>query len=148
MKKLTPILLIVFGLFLLQPHLPHGCDFKFPIGITEPSPIPESGFRVLITYDNASKGSLPRDQLAILDSTDLRAWLDAHCIKDAQNAPEWRIWASEMQVNPDQPIWQKLIGLPRKSEPWITISTGKTGFSGPLPANEAETIKLLEKYAS
>lgn len=148
MKKLAPILLILLGLFLLQPQLPQGCNFKFPIGVTEPSPIPDIGFRVLITYSNDSKSSLSRDQLAIIDSSDLREWLDAHCVKDAQNVPEWRIWASEIQTNPDQPIWQKLMGLERKSEPWITISTGRTGFSGPLPANEAETIKLLEKYAS
>lgn len=148
MKKLAPILLILLGLFLLQPHFPQGCNFKFPIGVTEPSPIPDVGYRVLITYSNATKSSLPREQLATLDSYELREWLDSHCVKDAQSVPEWRIWATEVQINPDQPIWQKLMGLERKSEPWIIISNGRTGFSGPLPANEAETIKLLEKYAS
>lgn len=148
MKKLAPILLIFLGLFILAPKMPQSCNFSLPIGITEPSPIPDQGFRVLITYSNSSKSSLPKDQLAVLDSTDLRAWLDSHCIQNAQSVPEWRIWASEIQVNPDQPIWQKLMGLERKSEPWIIISTGVTGYSGPLPANEAETIKLLEKYTS
>lgn len=148
MKRLTPILLILLGLFILAPKMPQSCNFSLPIGITEPSPIPDQGFRVLITYSNASKPSLSKDQLAIIDSSDLREWLDSHCIKNAQSVPEWRIWASEIQVNPDQPIWQKLMGLERKSEPWIIISTGRSGYSGPLPANEAETIKLLEKYAS
>ena len=147
MRRLAPVLLILLGLFLLSQQVtPQGCSFpNFPINVT-PSPIPDAGNRVLITFNNANKAGLPKAQLALLSSNELRTWLDQHCVKDSKGIPEWRIWPVEIEVNPDQPIWQKLMGLERKADEWIIISTGKTGYSGPLPADEPATMELLKKY--
>lgn len=145
MRKIAPILLILLGLFLVSQNAPSGCSLPiFPVVNT--SPIEDVGYRVLITYNNEGKAALSKSQLAILDSNDLRDWLDQNCVKNTQGIPEWRIWATEMQVNPDQPIWQKLMGLERKADEWIIISTGKKGFTGPLPQTESETMELLKKY--
>lgn len=108
-----------------------------------PAPISDPGLRVLITFDAESKASLPRPQLATIDSNSLRAYLDAHCAKDAGGTPEWRIVPHVTTFSADEPIWQKLMALPRKSEPWLTAGNGRTGFSGPLPADEAATLAII-----
>lgn len=111
-----------------------------------PPPVVDTGFRVLIVFDNSSKASLPREQLAAIDSLDLRAYLNSHCIKAANGAPEWRITAATTQFSDDQPIWKKAMALPRTSLPWLVVSNGKEGESIPLPANEAALMEVITKY--
>lgn len=44
------------------------------------------------------------------------------------------------------PRREEAVALSSKTLPWIVISTGKTGYEGPLPKTVAETLALLKKY--
>jgi hypothetical protein len=112
-----------------------------------PAPIPDGGLRVLMTYDPGAKAGLPRPQLALLDSTTLRAYLDTNCTKDAAGVAEWRIVPASTEFKDDQPIWKKAMTLPRASSEWLYVSNGKAGESVPLPANEAEALAIIARYA-
>ncbi len=54
---------------------------------------------------------------------------------DVDPANEAKVWQDAMKVKPDK---TKL--------PWVIISNGKVGYSGPLPATVAEMQTLLAHY--
>lgn len=111
-----------------------------------PAPITDTGLRVLIVYDVNGKARLPREQMALLDSPTLRAYLDAHCTKNG-TVPEWRIVPTDTVFNADQPIWQKLMAQPRAGDNWLVVTNGKGAESVALPANEDAALALIGKYA-
>ena len=82
---------------------------------------------------------MPPAQLSILTSAPLREWFKS-------NNVQWRIWDDDTPVEGAEKVWQDALLLPRQSLPWIHVSNGKTGFSGPLPSNVDETIALIGKY--
>lgn len=114
-----------------------------------PPPVSVDGLRVLVIYDEAAESTMPRSQQEILNSPTIREWLDSHCARDATGTPEYRFWplAVAAAVADDQPIWQQLAKLERKSVPWLIAVDGRKYFSGPLPADEAATMKVLEGFA-
>ncbi len=110
-------------------------------------PIPAPGLRVLIVYETADLGKLPAGQLAALYSADVRAYLNAKCVKgpDGKTA-EWRLWDRDISVVGESKLWQDAMARPRKSLPSVIISNGATGYEGPLPSSIAETLALLKKF--
>lgn len=103
--------------------------------------------RVLETYQVNGKGSLTRDQMAMVDSPTFRAWLDQHCVKDG-SVPAWRIVPSDGQFNSDQPEFAKLMAEPRSGDNWLYISNDKKVLSStPLPASESAAETLIGKFA-
>ncbi len=123
-----------------------------PVDPPEPPPVPApiavEGNRVLILYETADIGKLPVEQLKILTSTKLRAWLATKCAKgpDGRTA-EYRVYDKDVQLSMDSSIWDAAAKLRGEGKlPWICISTGKTGFMGDLPATEEATFTLLRKY--
>jgi hypothetical protein len=112
-----------------------------------PAPIPEAGFRVLMVYETATVGELPKEQSSVLFSKKVRDYLDQKCVVGSDNkTKEWRIWDKDVDASGAGAVWAKAMNRDRKSIPWIVISNGKTGFEGPLPGTVDETIKLLKKY--
>lgn len=130
-----------------------------------PAPIPIDGFRVLIVYESADLAKMPSAQNAVLYSRTIREYLDSKCAQGTKNK-EWRIWDKDLDATAEARHWQEalkrgaekasawkpekdkegnIVG-PKVAYPWIMISTGKTGHEGPLPANVAKTMELLEKY--
>lgn len=109
------------------------------------SPIADPGLRVLITYPEATRDTLPAGQRAILDNSELRGWLDAHCVKTG-GVPEWRIAPDNEIFGADQPIWQKLMALARGKGAWLLVSTGKSGVNEPLPADLSALQAILNRY--
>lgn len=106
----------------------------------ESATIKAENARIYITFDDASKGSLPRGQIAAIDSLDLRAWLDSKKVA-------WRI-VPAVSTFADQPDWQAIDALPRASEPWLIVmgKATKPIVSQPLPADEASLRVILEKH--
>lgn len=102
-------------------------------------PLPVDGLHVLILYESEDRGTMPPQQLSILTSAPLREWFKA-------NSVQWRIWDDDTPVEGAEKVWQDALLLPRQSLPWIHVSNGKTGYSGPLPATVDETISLIGKY--
>lgn len=138
------VLLLVIAALLCGPLIVGqggGCNLT-----GNPSPIPDAGLRVLITYTDATRDALPPGQDAILASPTLRNWLDAHCTKDADGDPEWRIEPDSVTFTAAEPIWQKLMAVPRQSSPWLVVADGRRGVSQPLPADEPALMTVLTPF--
>jgi hypothetical protein len=116
----------------------------------DPPPIPSDGFRVLVVYENDPSdpaSTLTKEQRGAMSSQAVRSYLDSKCAKGKDGkTPEWRMWDQHVELTNETDIWKDAMKLPRNVLPWIVISDGKGGYSGPLPANEAELLTLLKKY--
>jgi hypothetical protein len=112
-----------------------------------PAPIPGDGLRVLVVYETADLKKLPIDQLNVLYSTPVRAYLDSHCVKgpDGKTA-EWRVWDQNVPTANESKVWQDAMKRPRTSLPWLVVSNGKEGFEGPLPPNTDAMLRTLQTY--
>lgn len=115
-----------------------------------PPPIAEAGFRVLVLEETAERSKLPKDQLTILTSTVVRTRLKARCVKTADGTPEFRFLDKDTDLANESEIWKKAVERAKTDSkgvmPWMLLSNGKTGLSGPLSANGAELLELVGKY--
>ena len=57
-----------------------------------------------------------------------------------------RFFDQSVDNSNDAKIWQDAMKRPRSGLPWIVVSNGTTGYEGPLPLTEADTLALLKKY--
>ena len=108
-------------------------------------PIAIPGFRVLFVVESSDLSKLPPEQVPIFTATPILSYLKSHCIQ-IDGFPEYRIWDQDTPTANVSKTWRDAMALPRSSLPWIIISNGDTGYSGPLPANVADTLNLLKKY--
>jgi len=107
-------------------------------------PIPGEGLRVLIVYEQDDQAKYAPDTVKQLYSLTLRKFLNEKCVKGTTGLPEYRVLDEE--VEGESSIWLTALKRKRDALPWIIISNGKTGFEGPLPAKEADTKTLIERY--
>jgi hypothetical protein len=117
-----------------------------------PVPIPAEGLRVLIVEEPKDRAKLPKEQLEILFDDNLRTWLDSVCVDDAIGRKGWNIWpASETGANVPK-HWQEALKTMKAHKefktPFIAISTGKTGYLGPLPGTVSQVQELVKKFMS
>lgn len=118
-----------------------------PTPPTPAAPFSCEGLHVLFVYDSAAVTQMPAAQQAVIFGSSIRTWLNAHCPAGADGKThEWRIWDPGTDVSGESAVWQAAMKVERKSVPWVVISDGKTGFSGPMPATADETLSLLKKY--
>ena len=116
-----------------------------PVPVPEPPipdvdpPIPGDSLSMLIVEEVNDRGDLSADQVGIFTSVPLREWLDSHDV-------EWRIWDQNVETKFEAEKWRQALAKPRDALPWIYVSNGKSGYSGPLPETVEATIELLEKY--
>lgn len=112
----------------------------------DPSPTPApGGISVLILEDTAAQPKLDKGQIAVLESNQVRSYLDAHCRK-VNNQPQWKILDASVDVSNASDFWKAAVKQPHDSLPWIFITTGSKGYSGPLPKSEADALTLLKKW--
>lgn len=114
-----------------------------------PSPIPAKGLHVLMVYESKDLSKLPKEQLHVLYSEQIRSWLNAHCAPAPDGKTKaWRIWDKDVQTAGEDKLWQEAMARPRKSLPWIIVSNPDRGggYEGPLPANTGEMLDLLQKF--
>ncbi len=140
------------------PPVPPG-PTPIPPGPTPPLPPDPFGgqagaaagtFRVLMVYDSAKR--LPEDQWSILVANapgTARAYARDHTNKGPDGYPEIRVLPDGTPVadEPGSALWKRVMSRPRNSLPWVVIGNGKTGYEGPLPATQADTLALMKKYA-
>jgi len=120
-----------------------GCGISLVnvVVIPDVAPITDLGNRVLIVYDSADVAKMTAKQQMIITGSRVRKYLDMACIKDG-----WRIIDADTEfTGGDDVIWVEAMRLPRDG-PWLICSTGKKGFSGPLPDDIDGTIELLATY--
>jgi len=110
-------------------------------------PTPAPGQISVLIVDNVDDYGKPEYQpyLDVLNSSAIVDYLNSHCAK-VGSAPEWRHFDQNTDVSHESKKWQDAMKLPRASLPWIAITNGKTGYGGPLPKTEAETLALLKKW--
>lgn len=108
-----------------------------------PAPTP-TALRVLIVTD--ASAAMPSAQQKIITDPTVKAYLDAHTVKDGTQ-PAWRVWDKTTQPTNEVDAFKTAFARPRASHPWLIIGNGTdNGFEGPLPADSASLITLLKKY--
>ena len=121
-----------------------GCGINLVnvVVIPDVAPITDLGNRCLIVYESADVAKMSAKQQVIITGSRVRKYLDMACIKDG-----WRIIDADTQfTGGDDVIWVEAMRLPRDGGPWLICSTGKKGFSGPLPDDIDSVIDLLATY--
>ena len=121
-----------------------GCGINLVnvVVIPDVAPITDLGNRCLIVYESADVAKMTAQQAVIITGSRLRKYLDMACIKDG-----WRIIDADTEfTGGDDVIWVEAMRLTRDGGPWLICSTGKKGFSGPLPDDIDTTIELLATY--
>lgn len=107
-----------------------------------------TGLRVVIVYEQSA--ALTREQVNILGSAKISAYLNAKCAKDEKGRPAWRKWDKDVQLSDlETKSWQDLwTNLKPKlgTLPQICIVTDQKGETFQLPDTEQKTLELLQKY--
>jgi hypothetical protein len=103
------------------------------------APFPTDKLSVMVVYDpsDAALVALPQAQRGILNST---GW--TKLVPDGH----WRVYPEGTPVEGDEPWSKAAMGLKREVLPWVGISTGKSGYTGNLPENEAAMSELIKRY--
>jgi hypothetical protein len=109
---------------------------------TPPAPIPLSGLRVLILYDQA----ITSGQQGIVYGKKVRDYLQAKCVVGADGKTK-DFWILPAGV--DVSAAPKWIGDVIQRHPgqtsFLVVSDGKTGYDGPLPATAEDALTVLSK---
>lgn len=130
---------------LLEGPVPPGPGPQPPSPV-DPAPIPGIGFRVLMVFAKNELPKYPQSQVLVFSSGEVRSYLNARCVAGPDGkTKDWRTWDITDDVSNEAKIWQDAMKLVTKT-PWIIVSNGVSGFSGPLPATISETMILLKKY--
>lgn len=146
MKRTGPLSLIILGITLCVLSMtPKGCNFPFPIPIVNPIPVAEKGLRILIVEEAQERRNLPPGQLAIFTSDELKKYATEHCAK-VNNVPEFRVFDKDTKLDEESEVWKTMMKVERKSLPWLCVTNGSRGYSGPLPTTLADTMTIIKKY--
>lgn len=138
MNKFIPVSLILcifIGGMLIGNSINIAPDNK-PV----PSPIIKTkDLVVLFIEETEDRSRLSQEQLSIFTSIELREYLDKAKAK-------YKFFDKDIDLTYEESLWKELMKMPRSGEPWLFISNGKDGYSGPPPSNVYETITLIKKY--
>lgn len=131
-----------------------------PDPIPDPTPNPDedasinpAGFTVLILHE-AQEFNLSEKTLQILNSTKIKAYLNAKTVKESGGFVAWRSWDddySDDAFKGQSSFWtiayRKAIQSSNGKRPWLLISTkDKTVQFDLSDKTELETLALLKKY--
>ena len=135
-------LLRIFSAAMVFSAVGCGINLVNVVVVPDVAPITDLGNRVLIVYESADVAKMTAKQQLIVTGSRVRKYLDMACIKNG-----WRIVDADTQfTGGDDVIWVEAMRLPRDGGPWLICSTGKRGYSGPLPDDIDSVIDLLATY--
>ena len=129
------------------PRPPPGPDDPVEPDVP-PIPAP-TGFRVIFVSDTAA--NMTREQLNIVNSTAISAFLNEACVKSASGHAEWRRWSKNQKVEATESptivaLWNdsksKLTALPR-----MIVAVNGAATVMEFGATEAETLAKLKTAA-
>ena len=123
-----------------------GCDLGGGGAAPDHGPVDPSSrqFRLLVIEETADRPTLPASQQAIFTSTTVRQYLKSHCAKGADGAPQFRFLDKDAELSGDWKATVRAHG-PR-SYPWVYVTDGKTGHSGPLPNDVDSFLRLIKPF--
>ena len=136
-EKKIAVLVILVCLYVIVTGGSGGLPIIDP---PDPAPIPVPGLHVLIVEETANRGSLPLDQLAILQSTQIRDHVRAA-------GGNYRQFDEDQQMDEAPQVWQDAMKLPRDSVPWWIVSNGETGVSEPLPLTIEDAMTTVRRFS-
>ena len=135
-------LLRIFSAAMVFSAVGCGINLVNVVVVPDVAPITDLGNRCLIVYESADVAKMTAKQQVIITGSRVRKYLDMACVKDG-----WRIIDADTEfTGGDDVIWVEAMRLPRDGGPWLICSTGKKGFSGPLPDDIDSVIDLLSTY--
>lgn len=109
------------------------------------APIAAPGFRVLIVYQDQMP--LPLAQHSVIYGQAMRNYLNAKCPREPSGQASYRIWDADLDVSQSPKHYQDAYNRVRLRQlPYLVVSNGTTGWEGPLPASEAETLAILKHF--
>lgn len=116
----------------------------------DPDPVPDKidNLSVLIVYESALLPSYKKQHISVIQSTDLRTWLNTNTSLDAQKFPNWRVLDKDtvFPVNSDI-VYSKWLKTPPTTLPYLIIGNRDTiVFQGPLPESVEDVKALVTKY--
>lgn len=145
MNNALPLILIAFllwyGVTKRDQTPPGPTPDPVPPVVIDDAPFPSSGLTVVIVEETESRmrGELSPGHFAALTSIKVREWA-----KD--NGVHLRVLDQHTPLPGMTEAEKAAFELKADSLPWIHISNGKTGFTGPLPDGVDATIELMGKY--
>jgi hypothetical protein len=140
MKSKAPAILMFLGGLLL--FFGGGESLNFDFLSPGVRPINAEGFRVMLVYDDSKLSLMPESEKSVIFSSEIRLYLEG-------KAEEFRFVSSKTDMSQDATYWKEAFERPRKDNPWLMISSGKTkgGYEGKMPKTIEATLSLLKKHA-
>lgn len=102
-------------------------------GIGVSAPFATDKLSVLIVEQTEDRDDLPPSQVSAIESTIWREYV-------ISKGGEARVLEPEAKLSNEKPWVPLALAVKREKLPWLVISDGKRGFSGPLP----ETLEGLQ----
>jgi len=115
------------------------------------APFPSPGLAVLILHEASRDGELPREQSTIFTHPNILRFGSQCVTVDGERF--FRVWDDDYSDDQFRNVptlfreaYRKVVDQAAGRMPWIAISTGTGGYSGPLPGTVAETLELLKRF--
>jgi len=116
------------------------------------APLPIQGLHALIVERTADRGDLSASQRDVLLATDagsVREWLVENC-KSADGDATWRVVDADSDFSLEAETWKTVWNYYSSEHagktPWMIVSDGQDFYDGELPADRAETLKILRRF--
>ncbi len=112
-------------------------------------PQPVAGLRVLVVYESADLGKMPRGQLDVIYGKAVRDYLSTKTTPTADGGKRgWYIADQNTDFSGESKVWQDILKRPRAALPWLVLSDGggKVVWEGPLPADPTAMLARLKLY--
>jgi len=103
-----------------------------------------TGLHVMFVEEVNQRATYTKGQMDAMhanDDTSIRKWVESK--------GEGRFFVVDQNdptTEPKTPWVKAALTLERKSLPWLIVTNGKAGYSGPAPAEESETRTLIKKF--
>lgn len=136
---------IPYAITICFPLLLAACDLSRQEVAPPYEPSREPAFRLLIVEETSDRPRMLQSQQAIFTSVRLRNYLKMHCAKGPDGAAAFRFLDKDAELSGD---WRMTLrARPQRSYPWLYVTNGSHGYSGPLPASVDELLVLIRQYA-
>lgn len=129
--------------------------FVDAIGPTpEPQPNPDllpnkiDNISVLVVYESALLPTYKQSHISVIQSTDLRTWMNSNTSLDTNQLPNWRVLDKDTKFPPNSDlVYSKWLKTPPSTLPYLIIGNKDTiVFQGILPEDPEDIKTLITKY--
>jgi len=119
----------------------------------EEPPFEAPGFAIMIIEEASERGRLPAEQVSVFTDPDIRRFVTEvveipggegaffRVIDDDYTDFQLRFWPDSLRD-----AYRSVLTQADGNLPWLAVTDGKSGYSGPLPGNVEETVELLNKF--